>query len=265
MRVRAALLGCALCTPLAAFAQESDSDIAKKLANPVASLISVPFQHNLDCCFGPDDALRYTLNLQPVIPVPLGERWTVVTRTIVPTIYQEAPVSLLDDKFGLGDAQQSFFFTPGPTADGVTWALGPIVLWPTATEDELGSGKFGAGPTGLLLRQDAGWTYGVLANHIWSYASVDDAHPDDVSSTFIQPFINYTFPNTTSLILNTESSYDWEADEWTVPINAGVSRIFKFGAQPVSLGVQGRYYAVSPDDGPEWGVRFVSTFLFPGK
>ena len=101
----------------------------------------------------------------------------------------------------------------------------------------------------------------MLANHIWSVAG--DADRADVSSTFLQPFVNYTFPNTVSLLLNTESTYDWEADEWTVPINAGVSKIFKFGEQRVSLGMQGRVYATSPEGGPEWGVRAIATFLFP--
>jgi hypothetical protein len=265
MRKVSACLAAIPISSAAALAQSDDAEIAKQLANPAASLISIPFQHNFDCCFGPEDAFRYQLNIQPVIPFSLGSDWSVITRTIVPVVFLEAPSVFLNDEFGLSDTQQSFFFTPGPTFAGVTWALGPILLYPTATEDSLGSGKFGAGPTGLILRQHAGWTYGVLANHVWSFADVDDAHPDDVSTTFVQPFINYTLPDTTAFVVNAETSYDWESEEWTVPINAGVSRIFKFGSRPVSLGIQGRYYAVSPSGGPEWGARFTSTFLFPSK
>lgn len=246
-----------------AAAQTSDEELAKQLSNPVASLISVPFQLNYDCCFGPEDGGRYTLNIQPVVPLALSDDWNLIIRTIVPTIYQEAPAPPLDDEFGLGDTTQSFFFSPRQPVNGIVWALGPVMYWPTSTNDAIGAGKWGAGPTGLILKQQGGWTYGVLANHIWSFADADGDDRGEISTTFLQPFVNYTFPNTVSLVLNTESTYDWVDDEWTVPINAGVSRIFKFGEQRVSLGVQGRVYAVSPDDGPGWGLRAVATFLFP--
>jgi hypothetical protein len=243
-------------------ARADDADLAKKLANPVADLISVPFQGNYDCCFGPSDASQYTLNLQPVIPFTLTEDLTLIVRTILPTIQQGELAPGYGDHFGLGDTTQSFFLAPA-LKDGWVFGAGPAFLWPTATESELGSGIWGAGPTAVLLRQSHGWTVGVLANQIWSYAGPDNR--DDYSKAFVQPFISYTFPDTTAITLNTESTYDWEAEEWTVPINFGVSKIFKFGKQPVSLGVMGRYYAAAPEEGPEWGVRLTATFLFPAK
>jgi hypothetical protein len=144
----------------------------------------------------------------------------------------------------------------------MTMSVGPVFLWPTGNSI-FGSQKWGAGPTAVILRQEAGWTYGVLANHIWSYAG--NSMASDVSSTFLQPFLSYTFPDTTSVSLNTESSYDWIRHHWTVPINLQVARIFKFGRQPVQLGIGGKYYAASPSGGPEWGARLNAVFLFPSR
>jgi hypothetical protein len=237
-------------------------ELAKKLSNPVASLISVPFQFNYDEGFGPKDAYKLVLNVQPVIPLTLNDEWNLIVRTIVPVVYQDSLADGIDSKFGLGDTVQSFFFSPKePTAGGWIWAVGPVFLWPTATDDTLGAEKWGAGPTGLLLKQEKGWTYGILANHIWSYAG--DGDRGEVNATFLQPFLSYTWPTATTVGINTESTYDWNSDQWTVPLNLSVSQLVKLGGQPVQFAIGPRYYAESPDGGPEWGVRFTVTLLFP--
>lgn len=242
---------------------DQDQDLARKLANPISSLISVPFQSNYDCCFGPRDSYRYTLNIQPVVPISLNEDWNLIVRTIIPVVYQQAPAAGFDNRFGLSDTEQSFFFSPTRSSGGITWGVGPVFLWPTATDSELGTGKWGAGPTGVVLKQHGGWTYGALANHVWSYAGHRDR--DSVSESFVQPFVTYTFHDTTALSLSSEASYDWRSEKWTVPINAGISKVFKIGEERVSVGASARYYAEAPADGPKWGFRFSTTFLFPEK
>ncbi len=239
-------------------------DLAKKLSNPVASLISVPLQENLDYNLGPkDDGFRSTLNVQPVIPFSISEEWNVISRTILPVIYQDDLFPGAGDQFGMGDILQSLFFSPKePTSGGLIWGVGPALLFPTATDDLLGTEKWAAGPTAVALKQQGPWTYGMLANHLWSYAGEDDRA--DVSATFLQPFLSHTTKTAWTYTLNTESSFDWENEEWSVPINALVSKLLKVGSQPVSVGAGLRYWADSPGGGPEGlGVRLVVTFLFP--
>ena len=238
------------------------AELAKKLQNPIASLISVPLQSNWDFGIGSAHAMRYTLNVQPVIPFSLNAEWNLITRTIVPFIHAESAVAGGDDAGGLGDIVQSFFLSPSaPTSRGWIWGAGPVFLYPSATDDALGAEKWAAGPTAVFLRQDSGWTYGLLANHIWSFAGKGSRA--NVSATFLQPFVSYTTKTYTTFGLNTESTYDWENRQWTVPINLTVSQLLKIGGQPVQFALGGRVYAERPDGGPDWGLRFVVTFLFP--
>ncbi len=121
--------------------------------------------------------------------------------------------------------------------------------------------SLGLGPTVVALRQVGGLTFGGLANHIWSVTQSDDH--EEVNATFLQPFIAYTWPTATTLTLNAESSYDWNTQDWSVPVNLSVSQVIKIGGQPIQLQLGGRYYIEGLDDGPEWGLRLGVTFLFP--
>lgn len=244
-------------------ADEDSQELAKKLSNPIASLISVPFQFNYDSGYGVDDGQKAYVNVQPVIPFSLNDDWNLISRTILPIAWQSNIAGPSGDQFGLGDITQSLFFSPKQPSDGgIIWGVGPVFLVPTATDSMLGSGKWGAGPTGVVLKQFDGWTVGMLANHIWSFAGDDDRA--DVSSTFMQPFISYTTPDAWTFTLNTESSYNWEAEDWSVPVNFTVSKIVKLDKVPVSLTAGVRYWADSPAGGPEgWGFRSGITLLFP--
>ena len=237
-----------------------EAELAKKLQNPVANLISVPIQNNWDFGIGSANAMRYTANIQPVIPMSVSHDWNLIVRTILPVIYAESSVAGGRDAWGLGDVVQSFFLSPKEPVGGWILAGGPVFLWPTASDSSLGSGKWGAGPTVVALRQQNGWTYGALANHIWSYAGWGNR---EVSATFLQPFVSYTTKTYTTFTLNTESTYDWASHQWTVPANLIVSQMLKIGKQPVQFSLGGRYYAEKPDGGPDWGLRFAVTLLFP--
>jgi len=235
--------------------------LAKKLSNPVASLISVPFQSNFDFKMGPsDDGFRYTMNFQPVIPITLNPNWNLISRTIVPIIHQN-DVAGTSDQTGLGDIVQSFFFSPSKTEPFI-WGFGPVLLLPSATNDVLGAEKFGIGPTLVILKQQKGWTYGALLNHIWAVAGKDSRA--DVNATFLQPFLSYTTRTAWTFTVNTESTYDWTGEQWSVPVNFQVAKLVRFGKQPVSFAAGPRYWANSPSGGPEGlGLRFAVTLLFP--
>ena len=238
------------------------AELAKQLSNPVAALISVPMQSNFDYGAGPDgDGFQYKLNIQPVIPITLNDDWNLISRTIVPYVYQDKWINT-SSQSGLSDTVQSLFFSPKePTSGGWIWAVGPVFLLPTATDDLLGTEKWGAGPTALVLKQENGWTYGVLANHLWSFAG--NSNRAEVDATFLQPFLTYTTKKQTTYGLNTESTYDWINSQWTVPLNLSISQLLKIGGKPVSLLLGGRYYAEKSDNGPDWGLRFQITLLFP--
>jgi hypothetical protein len=243
---------------------QDEEEMAKKLANPVSSLISIPIQANYGENYGADDqGAAWTTYIQPVVPFSFSENWNLISRTILPVIDQsDIPSNGLGES-GLGDTVQSLFFSPKePTSNGVIWGVGPAFLLPTATESTLGFEKWGAGPTAVVLKQSGHWTYGGLVNHLESFAG--HSGRKHVSASTLQPFITYITSTKTSLGLSMESIYDWDAAQWSVPINATVSQFIKIGKLPVQVGVGVRYWADGPTSGPEgWGARLTWTFLLP--
>jgi hypothetical protein len=242
---------------------QDDTELAKKTQNPVADLISVPFQNNINFGVGPEDDVQYILNIQPVIPFKLTEDWNLISRTIVPLIYQPELAPGVGDVFGLGDIQQSLFLSPAKPGK-LIWGVGPILQFPTATDDSLGQGKWGAGPTAVALTVHGPWVLGTLINNLWSFAGESDRR--DVNQMLIQPFVNYNLPHAWYVVTAPIITADWEADSddrWTVPIGAGVGKIVRIGKLPVNAQASAYYNVERPDNAAEWQLRIQIQLLFP--
>ncbi len=238
-------------------------DAAKKLANPLASMISLPIQANYQPNMGAnDEGSQWLTNVQPVIPIELNDDWNIISRTIIPLISKDTGIPGESTINAVGDIVQSAWLSPKELTDnGWVWGVGAAFLIPSGSE--LSARKWGIGPTAVALKQDGPWTYGGLTNHIWDFAGSDGV-TTQVNQTFVQPFLTYITPQAVTVALNTESTYDWRAEQWTVPVNLMVMKVLKVGTQLVQVGGGVTYWAEAPESGPEgWGARLILTFIFP--
>jgi len=248
------------------YGQEAkNSDLAKQAQNPVASLISLPFQNNTNFGIGPDDETQNILNIQPVWPFTLNEDWNLITRTILPVVSQPDILTGGEGRTnGVGDTTFTGFFSPRDSSP-LTWGVGPVFLIPTATDDVLGSDKWGAGASVVLLTMPGNWVVGSLFSNVWSFAGSGD---QDVNLFTWQYFINYNLPDSWYLTSAPIITANWEADSdntWTVPFGGGIGKIFRIGKQPINGQVSVYYNLETPDYGADWQLRLQLQFLFPKK
>jgi hypothetical protein len=257
---------CILLYPILGLAQEKSSssaeELAKKLSNPVASLISVPFQNNMDVGIGPYNGSKNTLNFQPVIPINMTANYNLITRFIIPIVAQQDITGEGTSQSGLSDAVVSAWVSPAEAKNGLTWGVGPVFLVPIATNDFLGTKKFGVGPTALVLKQTNGFTFGALVNQIWSVAGASDRA--DVNQMFVQPFLSYNWKSGAGLGINSEITQNWEGNTTSVFINPTISGVTKIGKQTIQLLIGPRIQVAAPGGNKAaFGVRTMLVFVFP--
>ena len=248
------------------FAQEkpgaSAQELADKLSNPVANLISVPFQSNVDYGIGPYHGSKYTINFQPVVPITLSSKLNLITRYIIPIVDQHDITGEGEDQFGLSDATVSAFFSPSNSKNGLIWGAGPAFLLPLGTNDYLSTRKWAIGPTLLILKQVPGITFGFLTNQLWSFAG--DKNRNDVNQLFFQPFFARSWKSGGGISVNSEMTFNWQAGTTVIFLNPVVNGVTKLGKQTVQLAVGPRIPITAPENGKtDFGFRGVLTFVFP--
>jgi len=235
--------------------------LAIKLQNPVANLISVAIESNWEFREGPTRATDYFGDLKPIIPLQLGSDWNLITRTVLPFSYSVLLDRGLKSRVGAGDVIAAVYLSPSKPIHGWFWGIGPGFIVPTATDDALGSGKWSAGPTGAVVAQIGPWSVFTLIGQASSFAG--DPSRDRVNTTYLQPSLSYTTEKDTTFGIDTQSSYDWTAGLWTVPLEGSASQVLKLAGQSLSLGLTVRSHLDHPVLGPKWGLTFTAAFLFP--
>jgi len=242
--------------------EKSDKDLAKATQNPLASMISLPFQNNTNFGIGPDDDTQNILNIQPVWPFSLSEDWNFITRTIIPVISQPGVTPGQSRTNGVGDITLTGWVSPKNSGKWI-WGVGGALVLPTATDDVLGNDKWSVGPSVVVLTMPGKWVIGSLISNVWSVGGSGD---QDVNFFTWQYFINYNMDNGWYLTSAPIITANWEADSnntWTVPFGGGIGKIFRIGKQPLNAQVSAYYNVEKPASGADWQLRLQLQMLFP--
>lgn len=212
---------------------------------------------------GSTDADRSVWLVQPVIPISISDNWNIISRTVIPAWIDVGRTTAGGrSSSGMGDILQSFFFSPKePTSNGWIWGVGPAINVPVSSEQGFGTDTWDLGPTTVILKQENGFTYGALANQLWSLN--DDDSGNSSSTMFLQPFLTFTNKKFITFGIISESTYNWKSEQWTIPVNLFVQKMLTAGKQPLTVQLGYRKYLEAPKGGPDWGIRFQVTLLFP--
>ena len=248
------------------FAQEkpanSAEELAKKLANPVSSLISLPFQNNTDYGIGTLKGSRNVMNVQPVVPISLSSKLNLISRVIFPLIAQYNITGAGQSQSGMGDVLATDFLSPSQPKNGLTWGAGPAFLLPLGTHEMLTGKKFAIGPSAVFLKQSNGFTVGGLVNQIWSVSG--DAARSDISQFYLQPFLNYNWKSGAGIGGTFEITQNWISSTTQVLFVPNISGVTRLGKQTVSLTAGPRIPVAAPDNiRAAFGWRMAIAFVFP--
>jgi hypothetical protein len=238
---------------------ESATELAKEDQNPIARILRVQIEDNVQFGFGPDNGTLNFLRIQPIFAFGLSKGWSLVGRLLIPIVHQPFPESA----DGLGDIVLNLFLTPN-TKGKFIWGVGPAFVFPSATDNILGTEKWSAGPSGVVVYSSGPWVVGLLVNQIWSFAG--DSDRQGVSAMTLRPLINYNLPHGWYLTSSPSMAASWKApnsNRWLVPVGGGFGKAFAFGSHGLTTTLEAYAHVLSPAIGPDWQLRFQLTFLFP--
>lgn len=241
-----------------------DEELAGRVVNVLATLFQIPIAHNFEWGLGStEEGFRYLLTARPRLPLHLAGEWMLVTTAFVRFHFIDdvlAPDGTGAGSFvGMGDTDVYALVTPPMLVEGLLFGVGPFLILP-AGDLRFGSVNVGVGPGAAVTWQGYGVSLTLTVLHAFSF--VDDE--TDYSQTQLIPTVSYVFDTGTAIVAQSETVYEWHSDMWVAPLSIGVTQVFSPGPfLRMNIGILGKWWPASPTAGPDWGVRVLTTLLFP--